>query len=62
MFMIQSIKTDAGLLKKLKNAASKPVSLSDIKAQRVSFVFSIVGHRGVSRKQIQEVLTQGCYS
>ncbi|MHB1118261.1 MAG: hypothetical protein ACYCZ7_01910 [Minisyncoccota bacterium] len=58
MFRVQEIKTDPDLLKKLAEAASQPMSRDEINAQKVSFIFSMVGHRGVSRSQIQEVLAK----
>ncbi|MEK7538778.1 MAG: hypothetical protein AAB552_02970 [Patescibacteria group bacterium] len=55
---LECLTTDEGLLWQLADSARKPLSRAEVRAQRISFVFSIVGHRGVMRADIQKVLAQ----
>lgn len=55
---MEPLKTDENLLKRLADSAKKPLSRAEVRAQRISFVFSIVGHRGVTRADIQKVLAK----
>ena len=57
--MISNLKTSSELLRKIKEAANKPMTSAEIKEQRVSFIVgSIDPDNGVSRERVKEILAE----
>lgn len=52
-----NIRTEAGLLERLKIASSRRLTLDEIERQRVSFIMGMVGNKsGVTREKVRAVL------
>ena len=55
--MPNDLKTDAGLLEKLAEAAKRPMSKDELRAQKISFIVgSLSKDSTVTRQQIEEAL------
>jgi invasion protein IalB len=54
-----TVKTDAALTARLKEAASVKLTASELDRQRVSFIMGMVGKKsGVTRERVREVIGQ----
>jgi hypothetical protein len=53
------LKTSEALLNALREASARPVSPSELHAQRVSFIMgSVKADSGITREQVQQVLAK----